>query len=59
VLDLAEAAADPHIVARGTLFPAADGPQPAAAPRLSGTPFAAAVGSDAAEKTLRRWGLRD
>jgi alpha-methylacyl-CoA racemase len=58
VLDLAEAAADPHIVARGTLFPAAGGPQPAAAPRLSATPFAAAVGSDTAEKTLRRWGLR-
>jgi len=58
VLDLAEAAADPHIVARGTLFPAAGSPQPAAAPRLSATPFAAAVGSDTAEKTLRRWGLR-
>jgi len=58
VLDLAEAPDDPHLAARGTLFPAADGPQPAAAPRLSATPFAAAVGSDTAEKTLRRWGLR-
>jgi alpha-methylacyl-CoA racemase len=56
VLDLAEAPADPHIAARGTLFEAADGPQPAAAPRLSDTPFAP-IEAGSVEKLLARWGV--
>jgi len=57
VLDLADAPDDPHLAARHTLIPAADGPQPAAAPRLSGTPFTAATESRTAEETLHLWGV--
>ncbi|MEQ3549642.1 CaiB/BaiF CoA-transferase family protein [Pseudonocardia nematodicida] len=58
VLDLGEAPDDPHLRARGTLFDTGDGPQPAAAPRLAGTPLRAAAGDPGtAEDTLRRWGV--
>lgn len=56
VLDLAEAPDDPHMAARGTLFSAADGPQPGAAPRLSDTPFTAAQ-TDDLDTVLARWGV--
>lgn len=39
VLAMREAVVDPHLSARNTLVPAADGPQPAPAPRLSRTPL--------------------
>ncbi|MBN9113552.1 MAG: CoA transferase [Pseudonocardia sp.] len=56
VLDLAEAPQDAHLAARGTLVSAPDGPQPAAAPRLSETPFAPGSPDDV-EETLARWGV--
>jgi len=58
VLGLDEALADPHLAARGTLLDTDVGTQPAAAPRLSDTPFSAAEDPGTAELTLRRWGVR-
>jgi alpha-methylacyl-CoA racemase len=57
VLGLAEAPADPHLVARGTLTPTPHGPEPAAAPRLSRTPLRASEADDL-DAVLDRWGVR-
>jgi alpha-methylacyl-CoA racemase len=55
VLSMREAAADPHLAARATLVPDADGhPQPAPAPRLSATPLRAGATADA-RALLERW----
>jgi alpha-methylacyl-CoA racemase len=57
VLSMREAAADPHLAARATLVPDADGhPQPAPAPRLSATPLRAGATADA-RALLERWGV--
>ncbi len=61
VLSLREAAAHPHLAARGTFAPAAGVIQPAPAPRFSATPGSlrrgpARPGADADEIT-RDWGL--
>lgn len=63
VLDLREAQAHPHNVARGTFGPSADGPMPRPAPRFSGTPTAIAPASGAAGadsgRVLRQAGLSE
>ncbi|QJY46841.1 CaiB/BaiF CoA transferase family protein [Pseudonocardia broussonetiae] len=56
VLGLAEAPGDAHLAARGTLVPRPDGPQPAAAPRLSRTPLRARAATDL-DAALARWGI--
>jgi alpha-methylacyl-CoA racemase len=57
VVSLAEAAAHPHLAARGT-FVAVDGVlQPQAAPRFSRTPGAARPAGDDAGAALASWGL--
>lgn len=61
VLDMDEARAHPHNVARGTFGPSADGPMPRPAPRFSATPTAIAPASgaigDDTGSILRRAGL--
>ena len=56
VLSLAEAPADAHLSARGTLEHHPDGPQPAAAPRLDRTPLRARA-ADPLDEALARWGV--
>ncbi|WP_439574075.1 CaiB/BaiF CoA transferase family protein [Phreatobacter sp.] len=61
VLDMNEAQAHPHNVARGTFGPSDDGPMPRPAPRFSGTPGAiapasGAIGADSGA-VLRRAGF--
>ena len=56
VLSMAEAPDDAHLQTRGTLWAGANGPQPAAAPRLDRTPLAAAE-AGSLDDALARWGI--
>ncbi|HYJ69498.1 MAG TPA: CaiB/BaiF CoA-transferase family protein [Nocardioidaceae bacterium] len=63
VLSMTEAAAQPHLAARGTYVDHAGVTQPAPAPRFSRTPATLSTppthpGADSAE-ALRRWGIGD
>ncbi|MFR9805565.1 CaiB/BaiF CoA transferase family protein [Pseudonocardia sp. RS010] len=58
VLTMGEAADDAHLSARDTLLRTADGPQPAAAPRLSRTPPRVRT-AEPLDDALLRWRLRD
>jgi alpha-methylacyl-CoA racemase len=56
VLDVREAADDPHLKARGTYLEGAHGLEPAPAPRFSRTPSTIAPGEDGRAR-LRAWGV--
>ncbi|MDD7939689.1 CaiB/BaiF CoA-transferase family protein [Actinomycetospora lutea] len=58
VLSMAEAPADAHLHARGTLVSGPGGVQPAPAPRLDRTPLRTGDAEPSAQDVLARWGLR-